>query len=1333
MNKRKILMLIALCLTFTALFAVMIFSSSAADGDIYLEEYDVTIPAGTNANFVVLVEAEKQDGTKGWELYKKDGNVVTYGSSFGDGAVANTKNLLVNGSGAYSGGTVVLYMLKDTTMTGNASNRLMQINGTLKIDLGGHTLTASKPRLVGFECGSSDIAGGNPNYTSAVEFYNGKISITNPVVEVFSGNSTYQGEKKVDVIFDNVEFSSYNNSTSVANIVNVRGTYISGQSVNVNVTTKDCTFNYSNNDGLNILNDATTSNSTPIKSNLSVTAGTVKLKNFNTFKASSEAYVFNANAQNQRTQFVFGYTATAPTITFNTDAGEMHLAPTLTTNKSTTTYGLTNVKTKYGYVPMDKKNTAFLIFYNDLYLDSRGNYCNLLDRLKSLLYNTSGTFSSEELTVLVNGDYDYANSLGIYQNFAQINGKIVFDLNNHTITLNDNSMFELVGKAVDGNLTTTEVTLKDGTIRTKGAASVSRISSTSNFDYDGTKSYGFTYENVRFEKTDASQNYVQIISSYNFNDNKLTPTKKINLNAVFTDCAFITPNSSVLFDLSASALISADITVNGGSLSTNEMNPNGIMIKHTEANDELTLGKNESGKFMTLTMPKTAATPKVNFNSGELEFVKISESGDYANYNLTSAGLNSYVPKMSITLAANLSMNVYVPVANTLHFTLNGTEYSDLSALSDKIVTLSDGKTYYRMTAELAAAEAAESISLAVTISYADSSVNGSFTFSIPKYAKKVIAAENAIEVQIVKDVISYIKAAYVYFDKDDDMIKALDSLLGDGYDAAAPESPEASFNEPDCFESATFNLTSTPAIRFYLKSGADENEYSFVINGDAVPFVTDSDKDGKYVEINVYAYAMCEAIECYCNGEAVGSYHIASYLAWAKKQNNPDLVTLVERFWKYAESARDYKMKITTVINYVDESGNTLAPSSAVKSALGESLKLLSPAVEGYYTRDIYVSTTADQNKSIDVVYSKIPEGADAEKINELLANIASWGDSITHGSNADNLASATQYNIDLEALGSSSSGGTYSSVLENLIAKYVYDGIDVANCGVGGESTATIAARANTENYYLELGATTTFGSEPVVIPINQVGQQPNTPTNRVGFLRNPDTRGSICNVTITDADGNSISGIVSCKVSLDIPSTETNKELWNCNYIYLVYTFTRTDGKTDPITINEGARIITRGSVEYDGRSCIIFMGENGGFNNDFNELIKEQEEILNACGSPEYFLIISSTSGSNESRKAITEALSARWGENYINMGNELNSLKAYKFVGYTEDDIAPYRESIENGEVTILLLADGCHPNAVGYAYIGNVIFERFFDLGMFDALFDYYDSLNEAN
>ena len=72
---------------------------------------------------------------------------------------------------------------------------------------------------------------------------------------------------------------------------------------------------------------------------------------------------------------------------------------------------------------------------------------------------------------------------------------------------------------------------------------------------------------------------------------------------------------------------------------------------------------------------------------------------------------------------------------------------------------------------------------------------------------------------------------------------------------------------------------------------------------------------------------------------------------------------------------------------------------------------------------------------------------------------------------------------------------------------------------------------------------------------------------------------------------------------------------------------------------------------------------------------------------------------------------------------------LNSSRdSYEFAGYSEEAIVSVLDNIIEGSVTDLLLADSCHPNAVGYTVIANALFEKLFNLGAFDALFDYYDS-----
>ena len=686
----------------------------------------------------------------------------------------------------------------------------------------------------------------------------------------------------------------------------------------------------------------------------------------------------------------------------------------------------------------------------------------------------------------------------------------------------------------------------------------------------------------------------------------------------------------------------------------------------------------------------------------------------------------SFAPKTSITLGDNLVLNVYIPADHLLNFTFDGITYSDFTALKSNEVKINE-KLYYLMKTPVAAAEGLREVKLVATINAEGNTITGSFTISIPKYAKKVLESSSDIEKQIVRDVLSYIRAAYNYFDPTNaDAITVIDSIIGARYDETSPYAPEGSTVDPSGLKAATFSLDSTPALKLYLPDGADASKYSFKINGRDVEFNVGSDSIGTYAKMDIYAYTICETVTYYVDGTEGGSYNIASYHAWAKTQNDESLVNLVERFWKYSQSARDYRNSVKVQINYTDENGNDLAGSKTMHLAKGTEFSVPSPSVSGYYTRELYLKAIADSDKVINVVYKEIPKNAEESVIKEKLTDIVCWGDSITYGALYNDVASANAHNIDLAALGSEESGLPYVNVLQNLIAAKVYGGINVANCGVGSDTTCQIAARANTETNYLYLASETTVSDSSVVIPLMHEAQY-----GRLGILRK-DIRDTTSNVSIVGRDENGNEITVTGKITAALsPSAPAGSELRTCDYSLIVYTFTRTDGKTNTVTFDAGVRVQTQESYIYDGRTCIIFMGQNGGYNDDFDTLIAQQEEILAACSNPEYYLIISSTSGSTESRKAITQALSERWGEHYINMGNELNSSrKAYEFAGYSESAIVSIQDRIIDGTVASLLIKDSCHPNAVGYAVAANIMFERLFEIGAFDAIFDYYDSLN---
>ena len=1235
---------------------------------------------------------------------------------------------LKGGAEYYQGGTIALYLLKDCTATGTASgagwNAAPQIDGTVIVDLGGHKLTSTAPRLIGFEAKTSN---NGYEYVTNFEFKNGKICTSKPLVEFLGNSGIYTGTKVANISFEGITFTP--NGSSGFTLFKARGSYTSTQKAEFNVNFTDCALNYSGLSNMVLLDDTCAAGT--VDCNISINGGTIKAKSFNDFTinkgfADEDSLIFKKGSNGSRTEITVSYTSTAPTLTFNTDEGVKHLASAGIDNTTaeasrTVTYRLSSIETPYGYIPENQRDTTFSLFYNGLHINSFNNYANAEVRIKELLYpNSSGIYLGETLTLYMRKDYTH--TAAPYGNFAQKDGTFVLDLGGNTLTLMINSLFDVVGKAVNSTvLKTTYVVVKNGTILV-GESPIMNVNSkgtSGNFGYDGTKPFSFIYENVTFDKNPTVSTYTPLISVSKFDE---TSFKNVYIYAEFNNCSFVSDNS-LLFDLSVSNYIDTDIIIKGGNLTANTIGEYAL-LKGSDINDTLSFVKNDEGNYMTLTMPNNAPTPNATFNNGELYFAKISEGNVTSIYELTEEAQIYYVPKMSITLESQLVMNVYIPVDYTQKFIFDGVIYDDFTNLT-KVST--SGNEYYRLTVSLPSGEAARDIKLVASV---DDGVNFAvvtFTFSIPKYATKVIANSDASssEITLIKDILAYIRAAYAYFDPNDtDTVSAIDSIIGKNYNLTSPYTPAESKN-PNGFKSVTFALTSTPAIKFYLNDGTDASKYAFKINGKNVSFTAETDSDGSYVKMDIYAFAMCEDVECFFDGKSAGSYNIASYYEWAKTQNNSALVTLVERFAKYSESAKAYKNSSVVQINYVDESGNSLAASKTVRVSRNEKISVVSPAINGYYTRDVYLNVSLSDSSVINVTYKPIPSNIDTNYVNEILANIVCWGDSITAGSGKNELTVANQYGIDLVALGSEVGGASYVTVLRNLIKSRIYSAISVRGCGVGGESTATIASRADTDTYYLYFDGAVTISSSAVTVPLAHY-----TSGGRVGILRQGDAS-EINPVTVVgkDAGGNEISVTGALSLSLT-PDAPAGTDIRICDAKYLQYTFTRDDGKTNTLNFVSGARVITKASYLYDGRTCIIFMGENGGYK-DTAELIKQQEEMLAACGNPEYFLIISTTSGSYDSRTEVRNALTQRWGDHYINMGDELNSSSnSYKFAGFSEEAIISVQDNILNGTVSKLLIKDSCHPNAVGYAVIGNIIFERLFKLGAFDELLDYYDRLN---
>ena len=449
----------------------------------------------------------------------------------------------------------------------------------------------------------------------------------------------------------------------------------------------------------------------------------------------------------------------------------------------------------------------------------------------------------------------------------------------------------------------TKVTVINGDIVVAGQRSVVRMDTGASFS--GKYGFVFEFKNVNFKLPEGTQKTNNFICWSSFADGD--PAQYCNFT--FTDCVFDLSNATQafnIFDVSEKRS-NVKIVINGGEIITSNY---AVTVWKTydattgTANPEssLTFAKVDGGNYTTITTPSGAALPITTVNGGAFTFVKTADDGKNATYSLVAVNLGAFSPKTSVTLATELVYNVYVPASAALKsFTVDGKTFTDA-----ELVTLEDGNQYYHIAVTLPSAEAARNIVLNAVVTLGDKDYSGSWTMSVPKYAAKVIANGTDVEKTLAKDLIAYVKAAYNYFvdyNTEDEIARVntlIDSILGD-YTAAPTISGTTAKDDSGIVTGVTLNLDYKPTIRFYVT----DTNVSFYANGVKLNTVSGVDSEyGAYVELDVYAYALCETITF---GEG-GSYHVSSFVNGSVGTAHE---ALVNAFVKYVESAAAYRNSV--------------------------------------------------------------------------------------------------------------------------------------------------------------------------------------------------------------------------------------------------------------------------------------------------------------------------------------------------------------------------------------------------------------------------------------
>ena len=833
-------------------------------------------------------------------VFSKTGKFIGGYSDWGIDGTASALNAAKD-----SGDGAVIYLRRNFTYAEKQYNNLNQQKGTLTIDLGGYTLTdASTHNFALFYCSKKQTA------NTSVIVKNGSIELTkNPLVRPYA-SSAASVSTEFNITFENVNVK-LSEANSVTSVVALDITTASAIASVMNITFNDCKIDLSNLSSSGVFANANLTKfigSVNIKINGGeIIAGAASFTFQNVNGASSVVY---GEGSKGYTKLVIDEGVSVPKMTFTVSVGskteELSFVPTSTLNGSTVCT-LMSTDTVYGKIDPNKANPEdypFAVFKKDpsgatgwIFYDAYPILCQGSESSAFMAaIDISKRFGLDSVILMRR---DYTRTLQECAILGQIKNEAVIDLGGYTLTDGYSKNIGIL-YASRKNENDTSIVMKNGTVELGRNALIGYYSTKSN-------AFNITLENLTIKLKDGAITKNVVASPISS-----ATTVQFPLNITVKNCVIDVRGAAgaiTLFNANDTSTACNGAIINVSVLGCDVLCDSMASVNLISLRDngsKVVFGKLENGNYLTVTLPKSASAPTGEYDipGGKAAFVKASEGIDTVTYRLrdTKTLAIDFVPKMSITLDSQLIMNVYIPAESVQKFTFNGILYENLEALAANKVTV-EGKEYYLLKVTLASAEAAKDVELAAVISQDGVAATAKFTFSIPKYAAKVMVSGTDVEKTLAKDVLAYVKAAYNYFTtfntaEEITRVNALiNSIIGD-YTSAPVSSGTTATVTP--VTAVTLNLDSKPSIRFYVTDTAVE----FYANGKKLNTVSGSDANGAYVELDVYAYALCETIT-YGDG---GSYHVSSFITGAA---GTDYEELVKAFVKYTESAAAYRSSV--------------------------------------------------------------------------------------------------------------------------------------------------------------------------------------------------------------------------------------------------------------------------------------------------------------------------------------------------------------------------------------------------------------------------------------
>lgn len=255
---------------------------------------------------------------------------------------------------------------------------------------------------------------------------------------------------------------------------------------------------------------------------------------------------------------------------------------------------------------------------------------------------------------------------------------------------------------------------------------------------------------------------------------------------------------------------------------------------------------------------------------------------------------------------------------------------------------------------------------------------------------------------------------------------------------------------------------------------------------------------------------------------------------------------------------------------------------------------------------------------------------------------------------------------------------------------------GIPVHNAGTGGENARTITARQGADVIMVN-NITIPAAVEPVTL-----ATYAEPFTTAFGYNATPLLQGGSGHVNPVKIGG--IEGTLKWTGS----SYNDTAGTW---------TFTRSEAG-EAVTINRPTALVTAYDREKNApHLMVVFMGQNGGYNSDDEELINLHRLMINHAKA-KHTIILGLSSGSAESRAEYEAAMKKAFGRYFISLREYLSQY------GLADAGLTPTAEdeaAMATGTVPPQLLADAVHYTNATKTVIGNLIYKCACELGIFEA------------